>query len=223
MTLFTLSHAEFTSHAMAHALHIPVDISARIIEKIAHIDRINTSAASYYPILSQAFIQERGYSVGCEIGVFTGGHAEYMLAHSNLQTLYCVDPYAPMQALSNVTEGLEQHYWKACWDIMYHYVVNRLSRFGDRAQILRLQADQVAKMIADDSLDFVFIDGDHSYHAVLADCSNYYAKVRSGGIVSGDDYNLVETGQAIRDFFGKKNLTINIYPGQQRFWWVEKP
>ena len=78
-------------------------------------------------------------------------------------------------------------------------------------------------MIVDDSLDFVFIDGDHSYAAVLADCTNYYDKVRSGGIIAGDDYNMDDVGRALYDFFGEKKLIINVYVGQNRFWWVEKP
>ena len=41
-------------------------------------------------------------------------------------------------------------------------------------------------MIADGSLDFVFIDGDHSYTGVLSDCANYYDKVRSGGTAVRD-------------------------------------
>ncbi len=77
-------------------------------------------------------------------------------------------------------------------------------------------------MIDDHSLDFVFIDGDHSYDAVLSDCINYYDKVRSGGIITGDDYHNQEVRQAVQDFFKEKKLVINVYPGQKRFWWIEK-
>ena len=38
------------------------------------------------------------------------------------------------------------------------------------------------------SLDWVYIDGDHTHRAVLADLEAFYPKVRIGGIISGDDY-----------------------------------
>lgn len=39
-----------------------------------------------------------------------------------------------------------------------------------------------------DSLDFVFIDGDHSYDSVLKDMEDWYDKVKKGGVIAGHDY-----------------------------------
>ena len=44
------------------------------------------------------------------------------------------------------------------------------------------------KRIPDGSLDFVYIDSNHSYDYVMEDLINWSRKVRKGGIVSGDDY-----------------------------------
>ena len=221
---FAGSNAKLTQHKMAQVLHVTEELATRMIQRIGSLDRANTSYASYYSILPQVFLKERGYKIGCEIGIFTGGHAEFILANSTVEKLYCIDPYiTPRDVLKNVTDGFNKSYWQACWDTMYYYAVDKLSAFGDRAQFIRLPAEQAVIMIADYSLDFVFIDGDHSYAAVLSDCTNYYDKVRSGGMISGDDYNMDGPGRAIRDFFGQKNLVINVYPGQKRFWWVEKP
>jgi predicted O-methyltransferase YrrM len=41
----------------------------------------------------------------------------------------------------------------------------------------------------DESLDFVFIDGDHSYEGVKTDIIDWWPKVKPNGILSGDDYN----------------------------------
>lgn len=220
---FTGLNATLTQLNMAQILQVSEKLAKRIIERIEYIDRLNTSYASYYPILSK-ILKERNYKIGCEIGIFTGGHAEFVLSNSSVEKLYCIDPYiTPKNVVTIITDGFEKIYWQTCWDAIYYYTMDKLSAFGNRAQFIRLPAEQAAIRIDDHNLDFIFIDGDHSYDAVFADCTNYYNKVRSGGIIAGDDYDINDVGQAVRDFFEQKNLIINIYPGQKRFWWVEKP
>ena len=46
----------------------------------------------------------------------------------------------------------------------------------------------VSKLIADDSLDWVYIDSDHSYNGAKEDIEGWFPKVRKGGIISGHDY-----------------------------------
>lgn len=40
-----------------------------------------------------------------------------------------------------------------------------------------------------DSLDWVYIDGNHEYEHVIADLEVFYRKLKSGGILAGDDYD----------------------------------
>jgi predicted O-methyltransferase YrrM len=42
------------------------------------------------------------------------------------------------------------------------------------------------------TIDFLFIDGDHSYKAVKSDFENYSKFVRKGGIVAFHDINLIK-------------------------------
>jgi hypothetical protein len=48
----------------------------------------------------------------------------------------------------------------------------------------------VAKTYEDESLDFCYIDADHSYDHVKADFESWYPKVRKGGLFMGHDYGL---------------------------------
>jgi cephalosporin hydroxylase len=48
---------------------------------------------------------------------------------------------------------------------------------------------QVAGILKDEKLDFLFIDGDHSYEGVKADWDMYREFVRPGGIVAFHDIN----------------------------------
>lgn len=224
ITCFVGVNAELTKQDLAPKLNVSLETAAQLIERITYIDRINTNHAPYYPILSEEFLKKRNYKVGCEVGVFTAGHAAFILANTNVETLYCVDSYrAPMQGSTIITEGFEKNLWQACWDTIFYYAQDKLSFFGNRAKFIRSPSEQAAATLADECLDFVFIDGDHSYAGALADFRNYFGKVRSGGIIAGDDYQIEDVRRAANEFFGQKNLTINIYAGQERFWWIEKP
>jgi predicted O-methyltransferase YrrM len=47
----------------------------------------------------------------------------------------------------------------------------------------------VAKEFEDESLDFVFIDGNHAYEWVVQDIALWSKKVRKGGIIYGHDFD----------------------------------
>jgi hypothetical protein len=52
------------------------------------------------------------------------------------------------------------------------------------------------------SIDYIMIDGGHSYTEVTNDLKSWYKKVKPGGIISGDDYTIsTETTKAVDDFF----------------------
>lgn len=61
--------------------------------------------------------------------------------------------------------------------------------YRDRATLHILRTDAAAALVDDGSLDFVFIDADHSYAAVADDIARWTPKVRPGGWVGGHDYH----------------------------------
>jgi cephalosporin hydroxylase len=56
---------------------------------------------------------------------------------------------------------------------------------------MRMLSHEAAALVPDGSLDFVYIDAEHTYEGCLADLRLWSPKVRRGGIVSGDDYRFV--------------------------------
>jgi predicted O-methyltransferase YrrM len=62
-----------------------------------------------------------------------------------------------------------------------------------------------AEEFDDYSLDFVFIDADHTYESVLKDIYAWYTKVRTGGILSGHDYSSWSGVKMAVDKFTKEN------------------
>ena len=92
--------------------------------------------------------------------------------------------------------------------------------FRIKVQIGRVEA---SKDFSDASLDFVYIDGDHSYESVKQDLNSWYPKLKKFGVMCGDDYAHI-TGrgvvEAVNEFaFEKKLIVITGKRGQ--FWFVK--
>ena len=77
-----------------------------------------------------------------------------------------------------------------------------------------------------DGLDFVYIDGNHAEPFVREDITNYYTKVRPGGILGGHDfYNgfcREHDGvvKAVTEFVTRSSLPLQV---ELPDWWVTKP
>ena len=81
----------------------------------------------------------------------------------------------------------------------------------ERLTILKEKSEDACKYFGNGTIDFLMIDGDHSYDGVTNDISNYFYKVKPGGYISGDDYNVYNsTTNAVNDYFlGCHNLSSN--------------
>ncbi len=77
---------------------------------------------------------------------------------------------------------------------------------------VRKSSIEAASLYEDNSLDFVMIDGDHSQSQVEKDITNWLPKIKSGGLLAGDDYD--DTG--VRDACEK--LLQNNTEGEFSYW-----
>lgn len=172
----------------------------------------------YHSILPR-MINQYKLKVGCEIGVSFGSHCKRILQTTQLEKLYGIDPYMNYGDPTNTTMP------DVYFDIFYYKVKDKLSAFGNRFELIRGFSVMTAPHFNDESLDFIFLDANHTYYAVKADLEAWYSKVRPGGIVAGDDYATCHPGvpQAVNEFFAKRGITVNLDKDQPRFWWVQKP
>lgn len=70
-----------------------------------------------------------------------------------------------------------------------HRAFELANAYSDRAGLITATTRDAAASIQDGELDFVFIDADHSYEAVLEDIRCWQPKVRAGGWLGGHDYH----------------------------------
>jgi len=54
------------------------------------------------------------------------------------------------------------------------------------------------------SIDFIMIDGDHTYEAVRDDIAAFLPKMKKGGIMAGDDYGWPGVQRAVHEVFGPR-------------------
>ena len=64
---------------------------------------------------------------------------------------------------------------------------------------------EAVKQFKDGSLDFVYIDGNHTFEYVINDIAEWSKKVRKGGIISGHDYWNSSEG------FGNNHLNLDLF------------
>lgn len=74
---------------------------------------------------------------------------------------------------------------------------------------IQLDSLSASQLYEDHSLDFVWIDADHSYAAVMADLQAWSKKMKPGGTLAGHDYNRKDVARAVTEFFGKKHKPIS--------------
>ena len=126
---------------------------------------------------------------GAELGVYRGFLSAILLRSRRDLRLFMVDSWEgaggsyaensedPMAAIDQ--QGM---------DALHEETSRRTDFAGERRSILRLRTDVATARIADASLDFCFVDADHSYEGCKADIAHYAAKVKSGGWLGGHDY-----------------------------------
>lgn len=126
--------------------------------------------------------RELGFATGAEIGVSNGRYSWYLCKHIPGLKLYCVDPWLIYPEFVEHHKDEDQ----AILDKCFETAKRRLARFD--CEFITLASPEAAMFVADESLDFVFIDGNHRFEYVVADIAAWTKKVRAGGIISGHDF-----------------------------------
>jgi hypothetical protein len=129
-----------------------------------------------------------------EIGVWEGDFASEMLCSCpSIATYYMIDPWAHLEEWNkpfNVSqEEFEQVYRKA---------MDRTAFAADRRKVLRGKALDVIDRIPDRSLDFAYVDGDHTLQGITADLIGIFPKMKPGAIIGGDDFRPTPWSQGVR-------------------------
>jgi hypothetical protein len=164
-------------------------------------------------------INEYGYKIGVEIGVAYGGHSESILKNTNIEKLYGIDPYFNYEGYEGDGQCKEQN----VMDDIYNFVKKRLSFYDGRYVLIRELSNVAVKEFSDESLDFVYIDGNHFEEYFKQDVNNWYPKIKKGGILCGHDYEHYFFPEITNyvNFFSK-NLNLELFNLGTHVWMIKK-
>lgn len=120
---------------------------------------------------------------GAEIGCAFGAYAKILMGKWKGKSLLMIDPWE-RQDPNVYREGTNN---EAPFNGWYEEVI-RLASTDPRIHPIKGYSIQVAPSIENGSLDFAYLDGNHSYRAVLEDMDAYWEKVKVGGVLGGHDF-----------------------------------
>lgn len=114
-----------------------------------------------------------------EIGCYVGDSTEIFA--KNFKQVYAIDPW-----LNGYDDGDASSYLHPMDQIERQF--DELLKAHANIDKLKMPSVDAAKSVMDKSLDFVYIDGNHRYEAVLDDIRAWFPKVKRTGFIAGHDY-----------------------------------
>lgn len=161
---------------------------------------------------------------GCEVGVWKGSNSRCLLKSFPDLNLLMVDLYRKHREVSVQISGMDDG---QMLDVLREAA--EATQFAvSRRTIMVTDSVTASDYVLDRSLDFVFVDADHSYDAVKKDLDAWMSKVRSGGMISGHDYGgrgdrrgWFGVKKAVDEFADKRRLEVCVNR-HGRVWWIQK-
>jgi hypothetical protein len=165
-----------------------------------------------------------GSVIGAEIGVFAGDMSAALLERPDL-FLFMVDSWEGAGAAYTGDSGDFHAGLSAGQQENYRKKAEKRTPEG-RRKILPMRSTEAAKLITDGSLDFVFIDADHSYEGAKADILAWRKKLKPGGLLCGHDYENTDypkfgVTRAVREFSEETGMSFDL--GENFTWFMRVP
>lgn len=165
-------------------------------------------------------------SIGAEIGIWKGATSRKFL-EKNLSHFHMVDPYSmgvnsgrtleqKLDRYKDIVGSKNPEDFQEYYDRLYLEIEKE---FGSKNNVTvhRSYSKEFFDSIEDNYLDWIYIDGDHTYEGCLFDLQMSLKKVKSGGSIFGDDYRNHRGGgkagviKAVSEFASKQNLKLIPY------------
>ena len=158
-------------------------------------------------------LQQRDDLTVAEVGVWKGDNAQRLCEILDISKLYLIDPYDEYDEYSEAksnAERLSRAEMEARRKLAEYPFITWITDYSDSA---------IEKI--DDRLDYIYIDGNHSYEFVKADIENYYELLADDGIIAGDDIHFTGVAQAVSEFAVERNLQPHIEFGSPDWYFIK--
>ena len=143
-------------------------------------------------LLLEKWVKDNGWTHGAEIGLQRGWTICHLMENCPGLHMIGVDQWVEVPDTGepgwDSYDHIDLEYWA-------EVVKGRLARLGGK--VLHMHSLEAAKLVPDASLDFVFLDGDHTERGAAADIEAWSPKVKATGWVTGHDWNRPEVEAAL--------------------------
>jgi hypothetical protein len=163
---------------------------------------------------------------GAEIGVDRGALSGFLLTELPQLQLIMVDTWGLFPEDSSYSQSrdlvINRTQEQRDADLLETMRVTEHAR--ERCVVCKTTSEEAAKQVPDGSLDFVFLDADHSYAGVAADIKLWAPKIRRGGVLCGHDYAMEAwfpgwgVTQAVNEFAASIGKTVEL--GSDYTWFI---
>ncbi len=169
-----------------------------------------TSIHEFGPFLKK----EKLLYAAAEIGVAEGRFSLEMM-NWGFKKIYLVDIWEHRPDLPGDSSSPQE--WH---DLNLRGCEQKLKKFGKKVVYLKGESKNMVHKVKDDSLGFLYMDGNHEYQAVLDDLNIWLPKMTSGAIIAGHDYNdIYGVKQAVNEFTkGKAKKLPELAEENAGFW-----
>ena len=168
---------------------------------------------------------------GAEVGVSMGWTSERLLREFPTLLLWMIDWWdCPANGSDYAKSGDSHAHLRREQQAEHRWTAEQRTLFAkERRRIMASDSVAAADRLVGGTLDFAFIDGDHTHSGVLRDCRAYWPKVRTGGLIAGHDFchprdrrGLWGVGRAAQEFCLEAGVELQ---GDEKatLWWAWKP
>ncbi len=176
-------------------------------------------------------------TIGAEIGVWFGNTSTQFLK-KELKKFYMVDPYSVEPYKENsemsyqewlakyqpITGEIAETGFQKYYDRVWNEVKSRFGTFKE-VELCRETSDTFfERYLASkghgnfEMLDWIYVDGDHSYEGCISDLKNAKEIVKPGGLIMGDDFGWPDAKwqkpgvtKAVKEFILDTDFSITRY------------
>lgn len=118
-----------------------------------------------------------------EVGVWKGAYAAHILARCEfIRIYYMIDPWRKLPDWNKPANVDDKNF-----DMIYREAMDATNFARSKITVLRGTTVEVVDRIREESLDFAYVDGDHSLRGITIDLLSVWPKIRPGGYLAGDD------------------------------------
>ena len=152
------------------------------IEDLSFLDSLSGSTSRFE--LLREVLNATNVKTIAEVGVWKGDFAKEILEHcEKLEKYYMIDPWATLPDWNkpfNVDTKM--------FEDVYAEAMSKVAFASEKVVVLRGRTKEVIEKIPEESLDFAYIDGDHTLRGITIDLIRLLPKIKKNGLIAGDDF-----------------------------------